>query len=105
MTAVEVVISGLSARAESISSKLASSAIERGNVVIRSQLSPEYPLNDHLVWLWGFLKHERRFIKTLQEEGGTIVCKCKVPKGTVRILPNAAEMLHLLNIELLLELK
>ena len=105
MTVVEVVISGLSARAELIRSKLAFSVIKRGDVVIRSQLAPEIPLNEHLVWLWGVLKHERRFIKTLQDEGGTLLCMCKVPKGKASILPNGAEMLHLLNMELLLECK
>jgi hypothetical protein len=26
------------------------------------------PLNDHLVWLWGILQHERRYLKSLPAE-------------------------------------
>lgn len=103
MTIAEVRVSGLSNRRESIRERLAGSVIERGDVVIRSQLEPSKPLNEHLVWLWGTLKHERRFLKTLQQEGGKLTCRCKVSKGDILLLPNAAEMLHLLGMELVLE--
>ena len=72
-------------------------------MVIRSQLKPSEPLNDHLVWLWNLLKHNRRFLKNLQREGGVLKCHAKASGGNVRLLSNAAEMLHLLEMELVLE--
>ncbi len=81
------------------------SGVEQGNVVVRSQLGEEVPLNDHLVWLWGMVKHERRMLKSAAASGATLTCECKVPKGQVRLLPNGAEMLLLLGTELNLEAK
>jgi hypothetical protein len=103
MTIAEVRVSGLSHRKESICERLPGAVIEQGDVVMRSPLEPSKPLNDHLVWFWGMLQHQRRFLKTLQQEGGKLTCRCKVPKGGVTLLPNAAEMLHLLEMDLVLE--
>ena len=105
MTSAEVRLSGVSDRKESIREQLAWSVIERGDVVLRSPLDPSESLNAHLVWLWSSLNHERRFLKNIQQCGGKLVCHCKVPKGKTHLLPNAAEMLHLLNMELVLEVK
>ncbi len=102
MTTAEVRVSGLSSRKDSIREQLPCAVIEHGDVVVRSPLEPSKPLNEHLVWLWGMLKHERRFLKNLQQEGGRLTCECRVPKGVVKLLPNAAEMLHLLEMELVL---
>ena len=105
MSTVEIVISGVSNRKESVCSNLPSAIAEKGNIIIRSRLEKSHTLNEHLVWLWGLLKHKRRYIKTIQEEGAEIICYCKVSKGRHNILPNGAEMIHLLNIELVLETK
>jgi hypothetical protein len=105
MTSAEVRVSGVSDRKESIREQLPFAVIEQGDVVIRSWLEPSEPLNDHLIWLWGSLKHQRRFLKNIQQCGGKLVCRCKVPKGRVHLRPNAAEMLHLLEMELVLEVK
>jgi hypothetical protein len=103
MTVVEVRVSGLSNRKESIRERLPAAIIEQGDVVMRSPLDPSKSLNEHLVWLWGMLKHQRRFLKNLQQEGGKLTCICEVPKGDVRLAPNAAEMLHLLEMELVIK--
>lgn len=105
MTLAEVRVSGLAHRKESIRERLRGAVVERGDVVMRSPLEPSEPLNKHLVWLWGMLKQQRRFLKNLQQEGGKLTCRCKVPKGNVTLLPNAAEMLHLLEMELVLEVR
>ena len=103
MTKAEVRVSGLPNRKESIRERLPGAVAEQGEVVMRSPLEPSSPLNEHLVWLWGKLKHQRRFLKNLRQEGGKLTCRCKVPKGEVSLLPNAAEMLHLLEMELVFE--
>jgi hypothetical protein len=108
MTSAEVRVTGLSVSKEHILEelRLPFAVLEHGDVVIRSPLEPSLPLNDHLVWLWGILKVRRRYLKNLQQQSGAkIVCRCKVPKGSVRLLPNAAEMLHLMEVELVLELR
>ena len=103
MSSVEVRIIGLANRTDSIRERLPFAVVEGGDVVIRSQLKPSQPLNDHLVWLWGMLKLQRRFLKNLQREGGQLRCFARVPKGGASLLPNGAEMLHLLGMELVLE--
>ena len=105
MTRVVLKISHAGSSAEVLLSKLPFSSREEGSVLVRSQLGEELPLNDHLVWLWGMLKHERRILKSAVANGAIISCECKVPKGRVRVLPNGAEMLHLLGVELNLEAK
>ncbi|RII24978.1 MAG: hypothetical protein CXR30_19415 [Geobacter sp.] len=104
MPKVEVRISGAPEK-EKIQSKLAFSAIVKGDVIIQSRLESDATLNDHLVWLWGMLKNERRFLKTLQAEGARISCHCTTSKREIHLLPNAAEMIHLLGIELIIETK
>ena len=102
MNTVEIRVIGLPNRTDSIRERLPFSVIEHGDVVIHSQIELSKPLNDHLIWLWGILKHQRRFLKSLQTEGGKLICQCQVSKGNVHLLPNAAEMLHLLEMELVL---
>ncbi len=103
MTIAAIRFIGASARAEAICAKIAAIEIGRGDLVLRSRLAADRPLNEHLVWLWGMLKHQRRYLKNLQLQGIRVVCECEVPHGSVHILPNSAEMLHLLGIELVLE--
>ncbi|MDO6766115.1 hypothetical protein [Agarivorans sp. 1_MG-2023] len=105
MSSVEIIIEGVSNRKDAICSKLPFTSIEKGNVVIRSQLDKSSSINEHLVWLWGMLNGERRFIKSLQQEGAKLTCCCKAAKGKHRILVNGSQMLHLLNLELVLEIK
>jgi hypothetical protein len=102
-TSAEIRISGMPERRELLRERLPCSEIERGDVVVRSQLGEDAPLNEHLVWLWSMLKHDRRLLKAVRQEGGHIECRCKVSKGPVSLRANAAEMLHLLGIDLLVE--
>jgi len=105
MTTVTLHITGIQNRTEAVRSKLAFSAIKNGEVLIRSALDESQEINEHLVWLWGTLKHERRYLKSLQEEGAKLLCVAKVPKGKVKIHPDGAEFLHLLGSELVIDAK
>jgi len=105
MTSAEVRLSGVYERRESIRTRFPNIVIEHGDLVLYSALDTSEPLNAHLVWLWGRLNLERRFLKNIRQCGGKLVCRCKVPRGGVRLLPNAAEMLHLLEMELVLEVR
>jgi hypothetical protein len=101
--ALKIINAGLSASV--LKERLPFSSVKNGEIIIYSQLDSSVPLNDHLVWLWGLLKHERRVLKTAVGSGAKIICECSVSKGSIRVLPNGAELLHLLGAELLLEVK
>ncbi len=101
MSQVALRISKLSAAAVSASRKpLAASRREGRDLVVESALPATAPLNDHLVWLWGMLKHERRYLKSLQNEGANFEIQVPADRKRIQIKPNAAEMLHLLGITL-----
>jgi hypothetical protein len=74
-----------------------------GELVVPSMLGKEASLNEHLVWLWGFLKHERRYLKSLQSEGAKLIVEANVGNAPIEILPNGAELLHLLGAKLVVE--
>lgn len=103
MTTVALKVLDAGTYSETVRAKLPFATIENGVVVVRSQLGAHESLNAHLVWLWGMLKHERRILKSAVAGGARIVCECVVPKGPVQVLPNGAELLHLLGAELLVE--
>ena len=105
MTTAALKIFDTGTYAEVIHSKVPFSRLESGVVVIQSQIAKDKPLNEHLVWLWGMVKNERRALKSAIDAGAKITCECEIPKGPVRVLPNASEMLHLLGAELLLVVK
>jgi hypothetical protein len=105
MARAEVRLIGVSDRKESIREQFNNAVFERGDIVIHSALESSEPLNEHLVWLWTSLQGKRRFLKNLQQCGGKLVCHCKVSKGSIHLRPNAAEMLHLLDMELVLEVR
>ena len=105
MTAAELKIYEARTYAEIVRSKLPFSRLENGVVIFQSQLGSEASLNEHIVWLWGMVKNERRVLKSAIASGARIICECSVQKGQIRLLPNASEMLHLLGAELLLQIK
>ncbi|MBI1424238.1 MAG: hypothetical protein GC149_12270 [Gammaproteobacteria bacterium] len=87
----------------SVVSKLPFSKIEGEAILLRSQLNPENSLNEHLVWLWSMLNIERKLLKTLKQEGALLECRCEAKKDEIIIKSNAAEMLHLLEADLYVE--
>jgi hypothetical protein len=105
MTKVVLKILNAGSSTSVLKGRLPFSSVENGEIIVHSQLGQSTPLNDHLVWLWGFLKHERRVLKTAVEGGAKIICECSASKGSIRVLPNGAELLHLLGAELWLEVK
>jgi hypothetical protein len=103
MSKVSLRISNLPNAAGSASRKrVVPSSLEGSDLVVDSALSPEAPVNDHLVWMWGMLKHERRYLKSLQAEGAVFTINVPARHGVVEVKPNGAEMLHLLGITLML---
>lgn len=100
-SSVEFRIGGLGARATSTRDVLPFAVIDHGDVVIRCPPGSGESLNDKLVWLWGVLKHQRRKLKSLQAEGVSLCCHCKVPRGPITLQPNAAEFLHLVGASLI----
>jgi hypothetical protein len=102
MTTVSLRIVGHPAP-DAAQSKLRMSMLEGKDIVIPSRLGSEASLNDHLVWLWGILKHERRTLKRVAADGAKLVCLAKVSGGPITVKPNGAELLHLLEAELRIE--
>ncbi|PRC90583.1 hypothetical protein S2091_4710 [Solimicrobium silvestre] len=100
---LKVIAAGEHARI--VCDKLPGSKIENGTVIMSSALGSDESLNAHLVWLWGMVKNERRVLKSAVEAGARIVCECSASKGEIRLLPNGAEMLHLLGAELVISSK
>lgn len=98
-----VEISNVKSRQESIVCKIAFAEAEKDVVMIRSALAGDVLLNEHLVWLWGRLKHERRYLKNLQQDGAILTVRIKGVSGNIVIQANGAEMLHLLNAQLVIE--
>jgi hypothetical protein len=76
--------------------------VDGTTITIESQLGGDRPLNDHLVWLWGMLHNERRYLKALQAEGGRINVHVTGARAPIEIKPNGAEMLHVLGATLTL---
>ena len=96
---------GAAPRALLLKARFPDAFVQRGDVVIRSTLDASSSLNDHLMSLWRSLKFERPYLKKLKQQGVPLVCHCKVRGGPVHLQPNAAEMLHLLGAELVVEAK
>ena len=103
MTSATFYIKNMQRGLSSVASKIPFSKVEGEAIVMRSQLKPENSLNEHLVWLWGMLNIERKLLKTLKQEGAVLECRCEAKKGDIIIKSNAAEMLHLLEADLYVE--
>jgi hypothetical protein len=103
MATVTFRISGLPNSAGGRRKSLAFAVVTGNDVVIESQLASQAPLNDHLVWLWGLLQHERRYLKSLQTEGAVLSVHAREVRLPIELKPNGAEMLHLLNASLVIE--
>lgn len=102
-TRVAFRIYGATSQAASVKERLPFAEATEGVVAVNSRISESAPLNDHLVWLWGMLKNERRMLKSLVQSGAKLRVECEVPKGEILLLPNAAEFLHLIGAELVVK--
>jgi len=103
MASVAFRISRLPNEASGRRKELPGAIVSGDELVMKSHLAESAPLNDHLVWLWGFLKHERRYLKSLQAEGAVLVVHVSGVGLPVELKPDGAEMLHLLNASLLID--
>lgn len=87
-------ISRIPSTADATRKPLPFAVLEGTDIVLKSQLGPEASVNDHLVWLWGMLKHERRYLKSLAAAGAMMRVQVTGYRGPIEIKPNGAEMLH-----------
>jgi hypothetical protein len=100
MKKVALRISRLPNEAAGLRKRLPFTVVGGQQLVLESALPPDAPLNDHLVWIWGLLKLERRYLKSLQSEGARFTVVAPFRSGGVEIQPNGAELLHLLGVTL-----
>ena len=105
MNQVTLKIENVGSYANVLQTKLPFSKVENGSVVIHSRIDGNEPVNSHIVWLWGMIHNERRALKNAISNVAKIICECIVKKGTIHILPNAAEMFHLLGAERVFKVK
>ena len=101
---VEVIlrISNLPNAAAAHRKTLAFASVVGNEVVLKSQLDSSAPLNEHLVWIWGMVQGERRYLKSLRSEGATISIQAKGVAQPIELKPNGAEMLHILGATLMI---
>ena len=76
--------------------------VSSDGIAIVSKLDSNATVNAHLVWLWGMLNLERRYLKSLQSEGAALSVRVSGARLPIELRPNGAEMLHLLNATLLI---
>jgi hypothetical protein len=102
MPTVTLRISNLPSQAAASRKTLAFASLEGNDIVLKSQLDSRVSLNDHLVWLWGIVQGERRYLKSLQAEGAIISVKASGNTDPIELKPSGAEMLHLLGATLVI---
>jgi hypothetical protein len=102
MATVTLRISSLPNEAASSRKTLAFATVKDGAIALKSQLEPSAPLNDHLVWIWGMVQGERRYLKSLQSEGAVMTIQASGVSEPIELKPNGAEMLHLLGANLVI---
>lgn len=102
MTRVVLRIGNLPNQASAARKALPFATVSGDGITITSPLQDAASLNEHLVWLWGQLSHERRYLRSLQGEGASLTVEAHGFQGSIEIRPNAAEMLHLLGVTLVL---
>ena len=105
MATVTLLITGLSNEGSALRKALPFASVAGSVVTIPSPLPANAMLNDHLVWLWGVLKCERRYLKSLQAEGAVMTVHAKGFRGQLEIRANGAELMHLLPAMLIIDLK
>src|SRR5262245_46134349 len=102
MVDVALRITKIPSTADAVRKQLPFAELDNGELVIQSRLSPDTALNEHLVWLWGLLQNERRYLKSLQAQGAEIAVHARGFRGPFEVKPNGAEMLHLLGVTLVI---
>jgi hypothetical protein len=88
--------------AAAIRKSLPFAKVSSDGIAIMSQLDSNATVNEHLVWLWGMLRLERRYLKSLQSEGAALSVCVSGARLPIELRPNGVEMLHLLDATLLI---
>jgi hypothetical protein len=102
MAEVTLRITGIPNPAAAHRKSLAFARVVGNDIVLKSPLEAKSSLNEHLVWLWGTLQGERRYLKSLQSEGAEILVQAFGATEPIEIKPNGAEMLHILGATLMI---
>jgi hypothetical protein len=93
-------ISGIPSTADATRKRIPFAVLKGTDLVLKSPLGPDASVNEHLVWLWGMLKHRRRYLKSLAAQGAKMTAQVKGFRRPIEIKPNGPEMLHLLGVTL-----
>ena len=64
--------------------------VSADGIAIVSQLDSNAGVNEHLVWLWGMLNFERRYLKSLQSEGAALSVRVSGARLPIELRPNGA---------------
>jgi hypothetical protein len=96
-------ISRIPSTADATRKQLPFGQIVGGDIVLISQLGAEASLNDHLVWIWGMVRNERRFLASLAAQGAVLAVTATNVRRPIEIRPNGAELMHLLGAALVVE--
>jgi hypothetical protein len=103
MASVVFKVSPLPNEASGKRKRFPGATVSGNELIMRSPLGADASLNDHLIWFWGHLKLERRYLKSLQSEGAVLAVHATGVPLPVELRGNAAEMLHLLNASLIIK--
>src|SRR5689334_10947412 len=107
VNSVEVRISCPDASARSIVSGIGFSSwfrSDNGDLVFRSALTPEQPVSEHLKWLYGSLKFERKLFRKLEASGVSVVVCIRAHDRRLHLPPEALLLMHMLHLPTELQL-
>src|SRR6185437_15468682 len=77
-------ISGIPSTADATRKRIPFAVLKGTDLVLKSPLGPDASVNEHLVWLWGMLKHRGRYLKSLAAQGAKMTAQVKRVPATYR---------------------
>ncbi len=92
--AVEVRICAPDASARNIASSLTFFRPDSDDLVFRSALADDEPVSEHLKWLYGKVKFDRKVFRQLETSGVTVVVRIRVHDRQVLLAPEALLLMH-----------
>ena len=96
--AVEVRVCAPTASARDIASRLPFFLPDCDDLVFRSALAPEEPATEHLKWLYGKLKFERKAFRQLEASGVAVVVRIRAHDRHLVLAPEALLLMHQLHL-------
>jgi hypothetical protein len=103
---VEVRVCRPGVRTEAVRSHFETWFVADGDdLVFRSPLAPELPVNDHLKWFHGMLEFHRKFIRKLEADGIRTSIHISVRSRTLSLEPEALLLAHQLHLRTEIEFR